>query len=185
MPYFCLLLLPLVLQGSSYPDTPTTGVMLAERKKNSISKRNITKVLFSIPIIRSVPQTIAEWVFAVYVLGILVFIIKYLISYFKLRRLLKLGDVPCDEKLAQIGKIASEQGVKLGKVIEVSGLPSAFVCGVFRPILVIPAENEFNEKIILHELFHLKNRVSLRRHPFSVKKFVLTRQKDKIQRKNK
>ena len=86
------------------------------------------------------------------------FIIKYLISYFKLRRLLKLGDVPCDEKLARIREIASEQGVKIGKVIEVSGLPSAFVCGVFRPILVIPAENELNEKIVLHELFHLKNK---------------------------
>ena len=119
---------------------------------------SFTKVLFPIPIIKSVPQTIAEWVFAVYVLGILVFIIKYLISYFKLKSLLKLGDKPCDEKLARIGEIAFEQGVKISKVIEVSGLPSAFVCGIFRPILVIPADNELNEKIILHELFHLKNK---------------------------
>ena len=132
--------------------------LIVEIVKSWFGVFSFTKVLFPIPIIKSVPQTVAEWVFAVYVLGILVFIIKYLISYFKLRSLLKLGDVPCDEKLARIREIASEQGVKIGKVIEVSGLPSAFVCGVFRPILVIPAENELNEKIVLHELFHLKNK---------------------------
>ena len=135
--------------------------LIVEIVKSWFGVFTFTKVLFPIPIIKSVPQTIAEWVFAVYVLGILVFIIKYLISYFKLRSLLKLGDVPCDEKLARIGELASEQGVKVCKVIEVAGLPSAFVCGVFRPVLVIPAENELNEKIVLHELFHLKNKDTL------------------------
>ena len=135
--------------------------LIVELVKSWFGVYSFTKVLFPIPIIRSVPQTIAEWIFVVYVLGILVFIVKYLVSYFKLRRVLKLGDVPNDEKLARIFEIASEQGIKVGKVIEVSGLPSAFVCGVFRPILVIPAENELNEKIVLHELFHLKNKDTL------------------------
>ena len=135
--------------------------LMVELVKSWFGVYSFTKVLFPIPIIKSIPQTIAEWIFTVYVLGILVFVIKYIVSYFKLRRLLKLGDALCDEKLARIGEIASERGVKIGKVIEVSGLPSAFVCGVFRPILVIPAENELSEKIILHELFHLKNRDTL------------------------
>ena len=135
--------------------------LIVELVKSWFGVYSFTKVLFPIPIIQSIPQTIAEWIFAVYVLGILVFVIKYLISYFKLRRVLKLGDVPSEEKLARIGELASAQGVKVGKVIEVSGLPSAFVCGVFRPILVIPAENELNEKIVLHELFHLKNKDTL------------------------
>lgn len=135
--------------------------LIVELVKSWFGVYSFTKVLFPIPIIQSIPQTIAEWIFAVYVLGILVFVIKYLISYFKLRRVLKLGDVPSEEKLGRIGELASAQGVKVGKVIEVSGLPSAFVCGVFRPILVIPAENELNEKIVLHELFHLKNKDTL------------------------
>lgn len=135
--------------------------LIVELVKSWFGVYSFTKVLFPIPIIQSIPQTIAEWIFAVYVLGILVFIVKYLVSYFKLRRVLKLGDVPNDEKLARIFEIASEQGIKVGKVIEVSGLPSAFVCGVFRPILVIPAGNELNEKIVLHELFHLKNKDTL------------------------
>lgn len=135
--------------------------LIVELIKSWFGAYSFTKVLFPIPIIRSIPQTFTEWIFALYVLGVLVFIIKYLISYFKLRRVLKLGNVPSADKLARIGEIASEQGIKIGRVIEVSGLPSAFVCGVFRPILVIPAENELNEKIVLHELFHLKNKDTL------------------------
>ena len=76
--------------------------LIVELVKSWFGVYSFTKVLFPIPIIRSVPQTIAEWIFVVYVLGILVFIVKYLVSYFKLRRVLKLGDVPNDEKLARI-----------------------------------------------------------------------------------
>ena len=132
--------------------------LMVELLKSWFGVYSFTKVLFPIPIIQSIPQTIAEWIFTVYVLGILVLVIKYLIAYFKLRRVLKFGDVPSDEKLSQINKIADEQGIKIGKVIEISQLPSAFIYGVFRPVLIIPAGSDLNEKIILHELFHLKNK---------------------------
>jgi len=122
---------------------------------------SFTKVLFPIPIIKGMPQTFADWLFVIYVLGILVFIAKYIISYFKLRRVLKLGIVPSDEKMARIGAIATNHNIKLCKVIEVADLPSAFVCGVIHPVLVIPAGNDIDKKIILHELFHLKNRDTL------------------------
>ena len=122
---------------------------------------SFTKVLFPIPIIKGMPQTIADWLFVIYVLGILVFIAKYIISYFKLKRVLKLGFAPSEEKMARIGAIATDYNIKLCKVIEVADLPSAFVCGVIHPVLVIPAGNDIDEKIILHELFHLKNRDTL------------------------
>ena len=122
---------------------------------------SFTKVLFPIPIIKGMPQTIADWLFVIYVLGILVFIAKYIISYFKLKRVLKLGFAPSEEKMARIGAIATDHNIKLCKVVEVADLPSAFVCGVIHPVLVIPAGNDIDEKIILHELFHLKNRDTL------------------------
>ena len=135
--------------------------LIVELVKSWFGDFSFTKVWFPIPIIESVPQTIAEWMFVIYVLGIFMFATRYLVSYFKLRQVLKFADVPCDERLARIRAIASEQGIKIGKVVEISGLPSAFVCGVFRPVLVIPAENELDDKIILHELFHLKNKDTL------------------------
>ena len=122
---------------------------------------SFTKVLFPIPIIKGMPQTIADWLFVIYVLGILVFIAKYIISYFKLKRALKLGFAPSEEKMARIGAIAANLNIKVCKAVEVADLPSAFVCGVIHPVLVIPAGNDIDEKIILHELFHLKNRDTL------------------------
>ena len=81
---------------------------------------SFTEVLFPIPIIRSFPQTAAEWIFALYVLGILLFIIKYLISYLKLKKMIvKLGTAPCEENLERILNVASEQKIKINKVIEV------------------------------------------------------------------
>ena len=41
------------------------------------------------------------------------------------------------------------------------GLKTAFVCGVFRPVLAVPAEGAPDEKVILHELLHLKHRDAL------------------------
>lgn len=122
---------------------------------------SFTRVLFPFPIVIGIPQTIADWLFAVYALGILAFVVSYVVSYFNLKRVLKLGTVPNDEKMTHIGMIAEKHNVKLCKVIEVSDLPSAFVCGVFRPVLVIPAGSAVDEKIILHELFHLKNHDTL------------------------
>lgn len=44
------------------------------------------------------------------------------------------------------------------KCVEVSGLSSAFVCGFYSPVLVLSSESELDEKILRHELLHLKNR---------------------------
>ena len=114
---------------------------------------SFTKVLFPIPIIKGMPQTIADWLFVIYVLGILVFIAKYIISYFKLKRVLKLGFAPSEEKMARIGAIATDHNIKLCKVIEVADLPSAFVCGVIHPVLVIPAGNDIDEKSFCTSFF--------------------------------
>lgn len=39
--------------------------------------------------------------------------------------------------------------------MEVEGLPTAFVCGVFRPVLAVP-KGGVDDKVLLHELLHLK-----------------------------
>ena len=132
--------------------------LVVEIVKSWFGVYSFTKVLFPIPIVKAIPHTVSEWIFAIYVLGIIVFAVKYIISYFRLRQVLRLGDIPCAEKMNRIRDLSSAHGIKLCKVIEVSGLPSAFVFGAFRPILVLPKENEINEQILLHELFHLKNK---------------------------
>ncbi len=117
-----------------------------------------TRVLFPIPILTAVPKTIPQWIFAGYIFGVIIHIIKYLTSYIRLRLMLRNGIEASDEFAAHIRQIAIEQKVKLGRVIAASGLPSTFVCGIVRPVLVIPADKDIDDKVILHELMHLKYR---------------------------
>ena len=135
--------------------------LVVEVIKSWFGEYSFTQIWFPLPIITKMPTTIGEWIFAAYTVGILAHIIKYVISYLNLKKVLRMGNELDSEKLGRIQALASEQGIKLCKVIEVADLPSAFVCGVIRPVLVIPAENNLDEKIILHELFHLKNRDTL------------------------
>lgn len=117
-----------------------------------------TQVLLPVPVLRAIPKTIGEWMFAGYVAGVVVCIARYIVSYLGLRLVLRDGEGVETDVLVGIEKCAKEQNVKLGKVIAISGISSAFVCGIFRPVLVIPADKDLDDKVILHELLHLKHR---------------------------
>ncbi len=121
---------------------------------------SFTRVLFPIPIIKDVPNTLAEWFFAVYVAGVVLNLLIYLISYIKLRLVLRKGNEPSIELISTVNTIADNHKIKPCKIAVVEGLPSAFVCGIIQPVLVVP-ENMPDEKVILHELFHLKNKDTL------------------------
>lgn len=99
------------------------------------------------PVIKSNPQSITDWLFVVYLAGVICLMLWYMISYVNLRILLKRGKKASEEL---------QKKVKECPVVLVQGISSAFVCGVFHPILVLPAEKEVDEKILLHELLHLK-----------------------------
>lgn len=129
--------------------------------KSWLGDYSFTRVLFPVPVITEMPKTVVDWLFAVYVLGVILHILKYAISYLKLRCVLRKAHEPRGEKMEYIRAVAEKCGIKLCRVVEVSNLPSAFVCGIFRPLLAVPANSELNEKILLHELFHLKNRDTL------------------------
>lgn len=126
--------------------------------KLAVGDYSFTRVLFPLPVINSIPQTFSEWLFLVYIIGIIVHLIKYFVAYVRLRQLLHKGGSPADETILHIQGIAEKHNIKPCRVIEVSGLPSAFVCGIIRPVLAIPANEEIDDKIILHELFHLKQK---------------------------
>lgn len=130
--------------------------LVVEVIKSWLGDYSFTQVLFPVPVMTTIPRTILQWIFAGYTLGVIVHIIKYLASYIRLRVVLRNGRRPNDEVNTRIRQIAVAQKVKIGKVIEVPGLPSAFVCGIGRPVLVIPAHSNIDDKVILHELLHMK-----------------------------
>ena len=110
-----------------------------------------------IPIITKTPQSITDWLFAVYIAGVVCFLLRYFISYIRLRTLLKRGNQVSNELEAKLLSVCDIYGLKVCKIIAVNGLSSAFICGIFRPVLVVPTQGDVNEKVLIHELLHLKH----------------------------
>ena len=103
------------------------------------------------------PRTGAEWIYAVYVAGAAVLLLRYALSYLRLRLALRQGTPAGEERAALVRETAERYGLPVCPAVEVEGLDSAFICGVLRPVLVLPAGEETDEKVLLHELLHLKH----------------------------
>ena len=99
------------------------------------------------------PQTPLDVLYFVYVAGVAVLLAWYLLAYLRLRLALRRGSHADD---AQLRRVAAQYGLPLCRAVEVEGLPSAFVCGVVRPVLALPAGQAVDDKVLLHELLHLK-----------------------------
>ncbi len=125
--------------------------------KGIAGEYGFSKVLFPVPIITSKPETVSEWVFALYTIGVVISLLNYGVSYIRLRAALLRGRPASDEITERVKSIAAELKVKPCRVIAVGGLTGAFVCGIIRPVFVVPSDAEIDDKVLLHELIHLKN----------------------------
>lgn len=118
-----------------------------------------TQVLLPFPVLpAAMPRTFFDWLFVVYFLGVGFHLVKYVLCYIRLRFILRRGWEVGTEIKERIEHIAAQQKVRIRRIVTVPGLPSAFVCGVFRPILALPADTPIDDKILLHELLHLKQK---------------------------
>lgn len=116
----------------------------------------LTRVTAPVPLPPAAPPgTVFDWLYLAYVLGVVVLLARYVLSYVRLRLALRRG------RPAQAGRVravAEGYGLPSCRAVEVDGLPTAFICGVLKPVMVLPAGVETDEKVILHELLHLKYR---------------------------
>lgn len=109
------------------------------------------------PVIHGAPTSITDWLFLLYGAGIIFSLFWYLVSYIRLRLRLRTGSAPTAELILSVREICERYRLRSPCHIKmIPGLPSAFVCGVFHPTLVWPAGKEPEDKILLHELLHVK-----------------------------
>ncbi len=120
-----------------------------------------TRVYFPFPVLTAFPSTLPQWLFTGYILGVLWTAAGYILANCKLRRILRSSDAPDAQTADRIAQVAKIYGLKTCQTVTVDGLPSAFLWGIFRPVLVLPAGTVPDEKVLLHELLHLKNRDTL------------------------
>ena len=104
------------------------------------------------------PVTLWDWLFWAYLAGVLGLALHYAFSYGRLRRILRQGTPPSPEMSARLQAVQAHYDLPACRAVQVEGLSSAFVCGVFRPVLALPAGQDTDEKVLLHELLHLKHR---------------------------
>lgn len=110
----------------------------------------------SFPWIDAAPVSVTDWLFVLYAAGVLATVLRYAAQYWRLRRLLRRGEPAGAATEAAIAAVAEEHGLRKCRAVAVPGLKSAFVCGVFRPVLAVPEGETPDRKILLHELLHLK-----------------------------
>lgn len=114
-----------------------------------------------IPHINSAPKSITDILFVIYIVGIIACLLYYLLSYIKLRLILKKGKEISLENKGELQRFLSKNKIKNIKVISVEGINSAFICGILSHVLVLPFGRETDEKVLMHEIMHLKHFDSL------------------------
>ena len=132
--------------------------LVVETAKSALTGEfgTLTRVAAPVPLPpQSQPQSVGDWLFLVYLAGVVFLLARYAVSYVRLRLALNRG------RPAQAGRVkavAEQFDLPTCPSVEVAGLSTAFICGVFRPVLALPAGVETDDKVILHELLHLKYR---------------------------
>lgn len=134
--------------------------LAVETVKSLLSEKyTLTRVTAPIPVPAVyAPETVWDWLFLIYFAGVILLTLHYLVSYVRLRWALGQGKQVDDPR---ISAVAERYSLPCCPAVEVEGLSSAFICGVFSPVLVLPAGVETDEKVLLHELLHLKHRDAL------------------------
>ena len=114
-----------------------------------------------IPVLTVAPNSLTDWLFLLYAAGVIAFLLRYLFSYVRLRYLLSKGTPVSAAMQSRINTVCARYNLKSCSAITVEGISSAFICGIFRPILALPSDNDTEELILLHELLHLKHKDAL------------------------
>ena len=101
------------------------------------------------------PESVTDWLFVVYALGAAAYLLWKGAAYARLRLALRRGAPASEAVSARLAAVCEKYGLRGSRAVEVEGLPTAFVCGVFRPVLAVP-KGGVDDKVLLHELLHLK-----------------------------
>ena len=101
------------------------------------------------------PESVTDWLFVVYALGAAAYLLWKGAAYARLRLALRRGAPASEAVSARFAAVCEKYGLRGSRAVEVEGLPTAFVCGVFRPVLAVP-KGGVDDKVLLHELLHLK-----------------------------
>lgn len=157
----CKILLPARLMGRYLSVTLAAGIeaikMSAESTLSSAYSQQwipIGQNASVFPFVNKTPESVTDWLFVLYVMGVLISLFFYGLSYVRLRRILRRSKRAEEVLMKKVEDVCERYALSGCDVVTAEGITSAFVCGFFRPLLVIPAGTDIDEKVLLHELLH-------------------------------
>lgn len=105
------------------------------------------------------PQSVTDWLFVVYLAGVLAWAIWFGLCAFRLHRRVGTGVPVSGARLEAVRRVAEQYQLPLPRrVVECKWDHGPFLMGVLRPTLVLPMGWTPEEAVILHELLHLRHR---------------------------
>ena len=114
--------------------------LLLETLRSTLSGHygTLTQVIAPVPLPSlTMPGSVEEWLYVIYVTGVAVLLLRYLFVYLRLRLALRRSHPEVDPR---VQAAAQQYGLRACPVVRVPGLTSAFICGISRPVLALPAE---------------------------------------------
>lgn len=105
------------------------------------------------------PASWTDWAFLIYCAGAVLWAAWFVVSAVRLSLRVR-GGVPVEgERRAAMEALAKQQRLPMPRrIVECRWARTPFVVGVVRPALVLPMGWALDEKVVLHELLHLKYR---------------------------
>ncbi len=120
------------------------------------------KLQHVLPWFEKSPVSITDWIFVLYAAGVILFLLRGTISYGTLRRTIEQGSRPAGEEMTlRIEAIGKQYALPVCPACTMAGITSPFVCGIRKPQLILPEDRPVDDKVLLHELLHLKHRDAL------------------------
>ena len=113
------------------------------------------------PVVTGIPQSLTDWIFIIYCAGVALTVAWYLISYLRLKVYISKHQSVSAQLNTQVERVTEAYNLKPCRAVVIESLPSAFVFGIFNPVLVVPAGDLPDDKVILHELMHLRYKDSI------------------------
>lgn len=160
-----VLLVSLLLPASSGGLVfPTLGLRL-ETLKTSVESvlhpaysapYDVTQVTFPFPLFPSQgPHSVTDWLFILYLTGVALSLLFNAAAYIRLRLSLRRAVPSGQLQLEQIERVCTLYKLRpCARTVVSPHTQTAFICGVIRPVLVLPAGTTVDDKVVLHELLH-------------------------------
>ena len=98
--------------------------------KTKLGDFSYTRVLFPLPMLNYIPDSIIDWIFVFYICGVIYHIFKYIKSCVNLRKIITMGEKAVEELERHILALAKDNNTMLKQILVVKGIPTAFVVGI-------------------------------------------------------